>query len=131
MLKFWSKVVYELDCYVKVFVALVVDHQKGSPGTTRAQLLFTEGAEVVGTIGGGVMETELLEKAEQLLKVGYHPPTLQTLYHRATGEVDKSGLICGGAQTMVTMVLNTDHREVLRDMVYRMRYDQPGPVLRT
>jgi xanthine dehydrogenase accessory factor len=129
MLNFWSKVLYELDCYVKVFVALVVEHQKGSPGTTSSQLLLTEGSEVIGTIGGGVMESQLLEEAEKLLKTGNHPPTLRTVFHRSTGVSEKSGLICGGSQTILTMVLHTDHREVLRDMVYRLRYDQPGSLV--
>lgn len=126
MLNFWNKVVYELDCYQKVFVAIVVNHQKGSPGTNRAQWLCTEAAEVMGTIGGGIMESQLFEEATALLKTGQHIPTLRTLYHQKSDESHSSGLICGGAQTMVTMVLDHAHRPVLHELVKRLRYDEPG-----
>jgi xanthine dehydrogenase accessory factor len=126
MLNFWNKVVYELDCYQKVFVAIVVNHQKGSPGTNRAQWLCTEAAEVMGTIGGGVMESQLLKEATALLKKGHHIPTVRTLYHRNSDETHSSGLICGGAQPIVTMVLDHAHRPVLHELVKRLRYNEPG-----
>ena len=129
MLDFWNKIVYELDCYQKVFVAIVVDHKKGTPGTTRAQLLYTEAGEVKGTIGGGVMESRLLEEAAATIASGSHEPQLRTLVHRKSGDFVESGLICGGSQTVVTLVLNPDHRRVLYEVCKRLRYGKPGRLM--
>ena len=126
MLRFWNKVLYELERYQKVFVALVVDQQKGSPGTTRSRLLVTEASEVLGTIGGGVMEARLIEEASTVLKAGKQDPVLKTTYHRKTEQNDKSGLICGGSQTILTMVLNHDHKSLVNELVDRLLQDLPG-----
>lgn len=126
MLEFWNKVVYELDCYQKVFVAIVVAHKKGSPGTARARLLCTEAGEVLGTIGGGVMESRLAEEAERTLHSGPFEPQLKTLVHREAEGALESGLVCGGSQTLVTLVLEPDHRRVLYEVAERLRYGQPG-----
>ncbi|MCB1122497.1 MAG: XdhC family protein [Verrucomicrobiae bacterium] len=126
MLNFWNKVVYELDCYQKVFVAVVVDHRKGSPGTKRALFLVTEAKEVVGTIGGGVMEANLIREAKELIAAGNHGPALRTLEHREGDFENRSGLICGGAQTLVTMVLKDRHRDLLHRLVKKLHYGKPG-----
>ena len=131
MLDFWNKVVYELDCYQKVFVAIVVDHKKGTPGTTSAQLLCTEAGEVMGTVGGGVMELRLVEEAKERIEAGPHAPQLKTLVHRKAEARIESGLICGGAQTLVTLVFNPDHRRVLYEVCKRLRYGQPGRLMIT
>lgn len=129
MLDFWTKVVYELDCYQKVFVAIVVDHKKGTPGTTRAQLLVTESGEVMGTIGGGLMESRLIEEAATTLRSGKHEPQLKTLVHRKGENTVESGLICGGSQTVVALVFNPDHRRVLYEVCKRLRYGEPGRLI--
>lgn len=126
MLNFWNKVIYELDCYQKVFVAVVVDHRKGSPGTSRALFLVTEAGEVAGTIGGGVMEANLIKEAKAHIAAGRHGPALRTLHHREGDAGEKSGLICGGAQTLVTMVLKDPHRDLLHLMQEKLRYGNPG-----
>ncbi|MCZ6674166.1 MAG: XdhC family protein [Verrucomicrobia bacterium] len=128
MLAIWKKVADELDSHYKVFLAIVVDHQKGSPGTARAQLLYTEAGEILGTIGGGIMEARLLEEAHNQLRSGKIKPTLRTLYHHPRNE-DASGLICGGAQSLVTMVLDNDHRPIVHSLLNRLEHDQPGSLI--
>ena len=126
MLDFWNKVVYELDCYQKVFVAIVVDHKKGTPGTARAQMLVTESGEVIGTIGGGIMESRLVEEAASIIGNGLHTPQLKTLVHRKAEDLIESGLICGGSQTVVSVVFEPDHRRVLYEVCRRLRYGKSG-----
>ena len=126
MLGFWNKVVYELDCFSKVFVAIVVEHKKGTPGTARAMILRTEAGEVLGTIGGGVMESRLLDEAKGALESGSFEPQLKTLVHRQSKDHVESGLICGGSQTVVTLVLNPDHRRVLYEVCSCLRQGNAG-----
>ncbi|MDB2499469.1 MAG: XdhC family protein [Opitutales bacterium] len=129
MLEFWNKVVYELDCYSKVFVAIVVEHKKGTPGTSRAMMLRTEAGEVLGTIGGGVMESRLLDEAEGAIERSTPEPQLKTLVHRQSKDHVESGLICGGSQTVVTLVLNPDHRRVLYEVCSCLRQGNAGRLI--
>ena len=99
MRNFWQTLVCQLQNDHKVFLALVADHRKGSPGTTGAKMFVSETGETFGTIGGGVMESKLIERAKKILKQGDFTPEIQTLYHRSSGFSHKSGMICGGSQT--------------------------------
>ncbi len=96
---FWSNLLHQLQNNHRIFLALVVNHTKGSPGTTGAKLWVSETGEICGTIGGGIMEQTLIDRAQKILKQEDFPPKIQTLYHRTSGAGEKSGMICSGSQT--------------------------------
>jgi xanthine dehydrogenase accessory factor len=97
--KFWAKLLEKLYKNQKVFLALVAHHTQGSPGTTGAKLWVAETGETCGTIGGGIMEHKLIDRAKEILKQENFTPEIQTLYHRTSGYGEKSGMICSGSQT--------------------------------
>lgn len=99
MSNFWGRVASHLRRGEKVFLALVVEHTRHSPGTTGARLYVAESGEVRGTIGGGVMEHRLIERARKALSTGEPLLELETLFHRRQAEGKTSGMICAGAQT--------------------------------
>lgn len=119
----------ELSARRLVYLAVVVGHQKGSPGTAGAQLLLTEAGEVLGTIGGGIMEARLLEEAGEALKKGPAQPALRVLHHKATDAFETSGLICGGAQSLVTVVLGSESQNLVSDVVDWLRDGKNGVLL--
>lgn len=60
--------------------------------------MVAEDGTMSGTIGGGIMEYNLVERARTILKYGNFVPELQTLHHREKGAGEKSGMICAGRQ---------------------------------
>ena len=80
------------------YLALVAENTRHSPGTVGARLLVAENGETVGTIGGGVMERDLIARAAVPLRDGGFLCELQTLHHRRAGEGERSGMICAGSQ---------------------------------
>lgn len=100
-LQFWQTVAEHLQHKRKVFLALVAESSKHSPGTTGAKLLVAENGAIAGTIGGGVMEFDLVQKARAVLSRGNPVTEAVTLVHRASGPGIKSGLVCAGSQTNV------------------------------
>lgn len=109
---FWQAVERRLAADKRVYVAMVVANTSGSPGTLGARLLIDSHGEVEGTIGGGIMEAQLVEQARAQVRAGDdQPPQLQRLVHRkelgqrkqATHE--RSGLICAGEQTNLSLIL--------------------------
>jgi xanthine dehydrogenase accessory factor len=115
---FWSRLYEELKDGRSVFACLVVDQQKGSPGTTAARLLLTDDGRQFGTIGGGIMEKELLASASALLAAGSGlSPQLRTIAHRATPEEAASGLICGGSQTNLKIIFRPEeHLKLVKEI---------------
>ncbi len=124
MKKFWFPLVRQLQKERRVFLALVTEHTKGSPGTTGAKMFVSESGEIFGTIGGSLMEWELIERAKEILKQKDFLPEIHTLYHRRSGEGEKSRLICGGSQTnLYYMCRPQTDRETLEKVVSFLEKD--------
>lgn len=131
--EFWRQALERLTRGERVFLALVADHTKHSPGKRGAKLLLTEAGEQVGTIGGGVMEQRVLEAGQLLLASRDRAaPVAQTLYHRRQAPGAQSGLICAGQQTNVYGVLEpTRHILALTLIMTRLDVDEAGVLVWT
>lgn len=114
--RFWRAVADRLAAGVPVFVALVAAHTRGSPGTTGARLWLDAEGNGEGTIGGGVMEANLLSAAAERLASDAHGFECERLVHRNRGAGRRSGLICAGEQTHCLGVLDPrdDHAAIER-----------------
>ncbi len=117
-----------------VFVAHVAHNTKHSPGTTGARLAVGPNGTTAGTIGGGIMEAEVLQRAEEALSDDDFTPEYERLYHRRNapdaGEPAKpSGLACAGNQTNVYHVVEPDEDlEIVEAIVEQLANDQAGLV---
>lgn len=124
---FWAKLLQKLYENQKVFLAFVAHHTKGSPGTTGAKLWISENGEIQGTIGGGIMEYKLIDRAQEILKQEDFKPEIQTLYHRTSGSGDKSGMICSGSQTNLYYLCHPSRdREIIEKVVSLIEQDISG-----
>jgi len=77
----------------KVVVARII-YQKGSaPRTIGTQCIILENGEILGTIGGGALEFQVIEKAKAVFKAGKSI----TIHFQLTGEdVSETDMLCGG-----------------------------------
>ena len=104
---YWEKVLSLLNKGQNVFLAMVVDHTIHSPGTTGAKLLVAENI-TMGTIGGGIMEYELVNRARDILNHENFTPEIHTLNHKKSGSGEQSGMICAGKQTNLYYVCDPE-----------------------
>ena len=112
MRAFFERALSELRSGRRVYTCFVAANRKGSPGTPAAHMLLTELGEQVGTIGGGIMEQRVLEAAAHLLQSDAAVlPRLQHLKHQKTAS-DASGLICGGGQSNVFLILEPSELQI-------------------
>lgn len=116
-IQFWKTLLQALQRGQSVFLALVVGHTKGSPGTTGAKLLVTSEGTIAGTVGGGIMEHRIIERATQVLQGGSFRPEIQTLVHCQEGTGQKSGLICAGSQTNLYYLCSPTSDATLMDQL--------------
>ena len=92
----------------KAVLVMVVDHQGSVPGTTGAAMVVSELGSV-GTVGGGIAEPEMIERASSF----DGPADLLDLEHPPDG----SGSLCSGSHTMALIPLGTDDAPVLEEIV--------------
>ena len=122
----WHKLVAELEAGRRVFLALVIESTRGSPGTPACVLLVTEAGEQSGTIGGGSMEQSLFQLARDALQKGRYATRVSRLEHRDTGRDDASGLICGGSQTNLLAVIDPSRLAMAKQVAECFRNDRAG-----
>lgn len=75
-------------------MATVVRKTGSAPRGVGARLLMQANGHVLGTVGGGLAEHEVIETARALLD---RPAVCMRHFDMNNGEAGKSGLICGGA----------------------------------
>lgn len=128
-LEFWTTVLDELSSGEPVFVALVADHTRHSPGTRGAHIMLTRDGQIHGTIGGGIMEKNILEAGAQWLADGRRIGHVKRLYHRRDAPGATSGMICAGHQTNIELVVTpADALEHLERACASMKQDRAGVI---
>ncbi len=114
-----------------VFLAIVADHTRHSPGTTGAQFAVALDGTTAGTIGGGIMEADVLTMAARVLHgdSSHTYPRQERLTHRrkAPDGASPSGLICAGHQTNLYALLRPERDlPTVQEITARITTDQPG-----
>jgi len=89
-------------------LVMVVAHSGSVPGTTGAAMVVTHDS-VVGTVGGGIAEHELIETARNLKSRS----DLIDVEHTA----EESGSLCSGHHSLALTALGPDHEPVLESVV--------------
>ncbi len=99
-MKLWKFIYSKLNQNKTVFLMTVIQHKGSSPGRQGFKMAVANDNEIFGSIGGGVMEFNLVELCKELLKGKNPKPFIKHQVHKGT-VVDGSGMICSGEQTVV------------------------------
>lgn len=128
---FWSRVAAALEDGRRVMLAVVAESSVHSPGTAGAKMFVAEDGERFGTIGGGVMELRVLDRAAELLgaaKTGPWAERAEVVHRKRLDDeevtdqaAERSGMICAGKQTNLYALLGpAEDLEVVREIVVRL-----------
>ena len=107
-IELWKFAYNKLKNNISLILLVVVDSGKSSPGRAGFKMVLADDGEVIGTIGGGIMEHTLLKEAKENLNEQKSFCYVKKLIHNKNVDGNKSGLICGGTQTMIIKSLQTD-----------------------
>lgn len=112
----WKFILNTINAGKKAVLLVVAESSNSSPGRQGFKMVITEDAEQVGTIGGGIMEKDMIEYALDLL-FGNETKLIKKLHHTDKTKFEKSGLICGGYQTIIFSVINKTKTTVIENIV--------------
>lgn len=117
MLNFYEEMDKVIRDGRRVLLARIIKHAGSVPRTTGAKCLILEDGSIRGTIGGGLLEYQVTEKAKQVFKDGKSV----TLHFTLTGdEVGKQGImLCGGSADVFMELFpspNTEENELFRNL---------------
>lgn len=97
---FWLEVQKRVEGYDPMALLCVVESVGSSPGRKGFKMCLPIGSELVGTIGGGIMEKKLIDLTADLMDREGGFPFLKRQVHQANIGKDRSGMICSGEQTV-------------------------------
>ncbi len=101
----------------KVMLLLVVQSSGSSPGRQGFKMGVAVNDEIFGSIGGGIMEYNIVEKAKLHLKKTDFKSFLKKQIHQ--GEIiDGSGMICSGEQIILFKILDKSNLSTIEQVLH-------------
>ena len=104
-MEIWQNILNKLKDNKKVMLLFVASHKGSSPGKQGFKMMVADDGFLFGSIGGGLTEFNMVEKAKDLLQKIATKPLLIKQVHR-TNEPNSSGMICAGEQLVVLYPMN-------------------------
>ena len=122
---FWNFILKTINSEKKIVLLIVAESSNSSPGRQGFKMAVTEDAEMIGTIGGGIMEKDMIKYSYDLL-FGKETRLIKKLHHSDKTNFEKSGLICGGYQTIIFSVLDKSHIQTIESILSSISQKQNG-----
>ncbi|MCJ7554728.1 MAG: XdhC family protein [Ignavibacteriaceae bacterium] len=122
----WSFIVNKLVSNIPVIFIVVAETTKSSPGRAGFKIAIAKDGSIFGTIGGGIMESDLINESRSLLNKNESITIARKLHHTNAGEKDKSGLLCGGTQTVIIKSLYKNNLEVVESILNHFQNLETG-----
>jgi xanthine dehydrogenase accessory factor len=125
-MKVWNFIREELSEKRKVMLVTVVERNGSSPGVVGFKMAVSESGEMSGSIGGGVMEYNMVNLARKELQKSNLKPFIKHQIHQPDAGQDKSGLMCSGEQTHAFLPLDKSDFETINNMVIKLDIGENG-----
>lgn len=122
----WIFIYNKLNKNLRVNLLIVADSSLSSPGKSGFKMAVSEDVETVGSIGGGIMEFDILNEIRGILSENTPTNFIRKLHHSKTKEGQSSGLICGGTQTLIVLSLTRDDRDVVKSIIDNIDEQKSG-----
>jgi xanthine dehydrogenase accessory factor len=84
--------------------ASVVTHSGSTPRTSGAKMIVRSDGGIIGTVGGGLMEAEVIKAATEIFKTG---KTRIMMFDLSGGNIDDMDMICGGRVRVVLELIKS------------------------
>lgn len=124
-MKLWKFIHTKLSQDKTIYLMTVIQHKGSSPGRQGFKMVVADENEIFGSIGGGVMEFNLVELCKELLLGKAPTPFIKHQIHKGT-IVDGSGMICSGEQTVVFYPLNKSHLTIIGGILEAYNNNKSG-----
>ena len=111
----WKFVTNKLSEKKDVMLLTVADSYKSSPGRAGFKLAVSDNEEMVGTVGGGIMEYDMLNESKKYFNLNNPATLIKKLYHNVKAPGTKSGLICGGTQSIIFHKIEPDKDDKIKN----------------
>ena len=123
-LELWKFILKRLERGQNIMLLVVAESKGSSPGRRGFKMAVAED-DLYGSIGGGVMEVNLVELAKLKLQDSNQKINSDIIEqnHKKTKK-NPSGMICSGKQTVIFFKLNSNHLKTVREILQALENHQ-------
>ncbi len=125
----WEFISEKINLNVDVYLITVAETIGSSPGKLGFKMVVAADGSLYGSIGGGVMEHQLVELARERLAQGFKHNFLKRQVHSHEAEEDKSGMICSGEQTQIFNYISKADVNTVLTLIQLESENRPGKVV--
>ncbi len=122
----WNFTHEQLSLKKRVYLIIVIECKGSSPGRVGFKMAVSETGDINGSVGGGVMEYNMVELARKMLKDNIYKPIIKRQIHDPEAEHDKSGMICSGEQTHAFIPLDNSQAVVIEQIIKSINSGKNG-----
>lgn len=113
-MELWDFIAGHLEAARAVALLVVVESTGSAPGKVGFKMAVAEDGSLFGTIGGGLMEFNLVERVRSALASGTPlSELLEQVHHRRAPPELQSGMICAGSQRIALHSLRPHERPAI------------------
>lgn len=116
-MEIWQAIHDQLEASRNVILLWVLESDGSSPGRRGFKMAVSADASICGTIGGGMMEHKLVEKAKVLLATNEEFVSIVRQYHDKQHSKDQSGMICSGSQLIAFVPLSKKDLSTIKQIL--------------
>jgi len=113
----WEFILDKLSGAQRVMLLYVLESEGSSPGRQGFKMAVAADGTFFGTIGGGIMEHKLVEKAKSLLQQDEETVLLMRQHHDKVHASNQSGMICSGSQLNAFLPLTNADKPAIEKIV--------------
>ena len=129
-LEFWQFIHHRLQKDEALILLVVAQSSGSSPGRAGYKMAIASDGEISGSIGGGVMEVNLVERARSMFSESDAKATanfstfMVEQVHQRNAD-NPSGMICSGRQTVMCVCLSARDLATVETLVERLQKHDP------
>ncbi|MEW5844937.1 MAG: XdhC family protein [Bacteroidota bacterium] len=127
----WEFIYEKISQNIDVYLITVAETIGSSPGKVGFKMAVAADGSLYGSIGGGIMEYQLVEIARQKLEKGDKQNFLKRQVHSHESDEDKSGMICSGEQTQIFNIITKADTEAISKAAQLEHENRPGKIVLT
>ncbi len=117
-LELWQFIASRFKNGESVMLLVVAESSGSSPGRAGYKMAVAADGELIGSIGGGVMEVNLVEQSRAALSVASASADAKIIEQEHRRNADHpSGMICSGRQTVIMRQITTDDAKIVNAII--------------
>lgn len=124
----WQLLQHSLQKHIPCMLLYVLESTGSSPGRQGFFMTVNAEGEMSGSLGGGIMEHKLVERALASLRKNEKIQTLIPQYHQKSAGTYQSGMICSGEQWIWMQHISKEDISWIEELINDLQQHKTGTI---